>query len=498
MKLPRAIATTPPPREIGAVRADPRALTDVGDAEFRALQQAGGALQSAAGQAFKASQNRKALDDQAFAGEADKRAFDAMKTGLDTYAEWNVTDNNKDPRDIKNYYDGTKITSIDITKKNEFTAANNKDYMAKVQSLAKGFKSEKTAQAFINRWGVNANTAFTEAGNSKHNEYHEQLFLENAKAAATNGDIELANEWIDIAEKHGLIGSKKAASEREKNLKLSVETTVKNLYLAGEYAAAREVVAESNLPIEEKESQLNTINLIEERNERKTKDLNYQKDLAVNEEFVDLVIARDLKPDTVKESRLDRKSSGTFAERGLSQQSWVKYASDSYKDPPIKTTPIGFTNASDTVLEYAGFGIDKEVAYKNLLDDRYIHRRITDTDFTWAINHIRKPYSPTVANDIKIAIKSNNDTILRGWIFDKLMTTDKEKEKVRSVNTALIQWIDNEIEQKREPTSEQIYQKSAQLRAQSPIDSKAPTPQSLRELNTKEAYEKGKSLGYWN
>ncbi len=500
MKLPRFTATTPPPRGAGLARAQDIGALTAGTPEFDAIAGAGRALQGAAKDIFQARQNRIALDDQALAGEADKRAFDAIRTGLDTYAEWDVTDNNKDPRDIKNYYDGTKITNIDVTKKNEFLSANNKDYAAKIQSLAKGFKSEKTAQNFINRWGVTANKAFSEAGNAKHNEYQEQLFLSNAKGAAANGDgdMETANEWIDIAEKHGLIGPKKAASEKEKNQELSIKSQASVLYNSGEYQDARDLVAESPLPTLEKESLLNTINLIKERNERKTKDLNYKKDLAVNEEFVNLVMSKDLTPDMVKESRLDEKTSGFFGTAGLSQKSWMQYASDSYKDQPFKTTPSGFTSASDTVLEYSGFGIDKELAYKNLLDSRYIHREITDNDFIWAINHINKPYEPAMADNIKVAIESNDKAILRGWIFDKLMTTDKEKEKARSVNAELIQWVDNEIEQKREPTSEQMHQKSAQLRAQSPIDKNAPTPQSLRELGSKDAYEKGRSLGYWN
>ncbi len=251
MKLPRYTATTPPPRETGLVRAqDIGALTNVGDAEFRAIQQAGGALKGAADTGFQALQHRQALDDQAFAGEADKRAFDAHKEGMGTYANFDPTIPNIDIRDAKNYYDGTKILNIDNKIKEEFLNATYKDYEAKIKNLAKGFKNPKTQQAFVNRWSVNGYTDFKEAGNAKHQAYQKELFLSNAKAAASNGDVETADLWIKIAEKHGLIGPKRAASERDKN----IENYIVGLYRKGDYEEARKVLEASSLDSKQKES----------------------------------------------------------------------------------------------------------------------------------------------------------------------------------------------------------------------------------------------------
>ena len=502
MKLPTFRATTAPPRETGLVRADPQALTNTGDAEFRAIAGAGRAIQNVGGIAGQAAIQRKNLDNEAAAGRADARSIDALTEATNAINGQDFSQNTVLPDDPKKYYSGETGDILEFTTEDKIKGREEQIGIVngRLETLSKamGFRGEKARLAWLEGKKDAAREILTKVSNAKQNEYQTELFLGNARNAAANGDMEVSEQWIKLAEDSGLIGPKLAAKERKDNQELSIKSQASILYNAGEYQEARDLVAESPLQTLEKESLLNTINLIEERNERKTKDLNYQKDLAVNEEFVDLVMAKDLKPDTVKESRLDEKTSGFFGSVGLSQKSWLQYASDSYKDPPTKTSPSGFTKASDVVLDYAGFGIDKEIAYKRLLDSRHINREITDTDFTWAINHIRKPYTPKMANDIKLAIKGNDDAILRGWIFDKLMTTDKEKEKARSVNSELIKWIDSEIEQKREPTSEQMYQKSAQLRAQSPIDSTAPTPQSLRELGTKEAYEQGKGLGYWN
>ncbi len=66
MKLPRYIATTPPPRTSGLVRAqDIGALTRTSGAEFKAIAGAGRAIQKTAGLGFEAYMNRQALDDQA-------------------------------------------------------------------------------------------------------------------------------------------------------------------------------------------------------------------------------------------------------------------------------------------------------------------------------------------------------------------------------------------------------------------------------------------------
>jgi len=133
MRLPRFIAPTTPSAGTGLVRAsDIGALTDTGSAEFAAIAGAGKALQGVAGLAFRAYQNRQALDDQVFAGEADKRAFDAHKEGMGTYIEFDPSIGNTNPNDPKSYYDGTKIINFNNAKKEEFLNLTYKDYEVKI------------------------------------------------------------------------------------------------------------------------------------------------------------------------------------------------------------------------------------------------------------------------------------------------------------------------------------------------------------------------------
>jgi len=250
MKLPRYTAKTPPPRETGLVRAqDIGALTRTGGQEFEAMQQMGGAMQKAAGLGFQAYMNRQALDDHATMGEISKRATDASVEATNAVTMFDPSVGDALPNDPKNYYDGTKVNRFDNPQKEAFINTTYKDYEAKILNLAKGIKNPKTRQAWINSQLPEAYERITVAANAKLQEYQEQLILSNAKTAASNGDMETANEWIDIAEKHGLIGPKRAAAERENN----VEEYVTGLYRAGLHDEARKVLEASSLSATKKE-----------------------------------------------------------------------------------------------------------------------------------------------------------------------------------------------------------------------------------------------------
>lgn len=267
MRLPRFDATTAP-TGTGLVRADPRAQTDVGDAQFRGLQAFGAGLQAAGGSVAQIAAQRKALDDQAAKGEADRRAIDALSEGLDTYKNFDPQVGNTLPTNPKDYYDGDKLLNFDNPKKAEFRDLTFKDFEEKIKNLSKAIKDPKARQAWENSQLVGGFQDFTDAGNRKHQEYQEAMILGNATNAAENGDIETSNEWIDIAEKHGLIGPKRAAAERDKNEKVAVTAEAISLYQGGDFGGARELVEDSTLNIRDKESLIITIGVAERRAEK--------------------------------------------------------------------------------------------------------------------------------------------------------------------------------------------------------------------------------------
>ena len=252
------------------------------------------------------------------------------------------------------------------------------------------------------------------------------------------------------------------------------------------YQAARDLTNASALDILKKESLLKTIDLTEKQTKRKTIDLDAEADMAVNDSFVSLIMGKNLLPDVVQNSRLDDKTPrGIFSTDKLSKQEWTQYVGASFDAAPTKTTPKGYSSVSETVLDYAKFQIPKETAWRRLLDSRYIHKEITDQDFTWAVNHINNPYPRHLVADIETVMKSNSEAIAKGGFLWGLITSDAEEEKARVTNTELISWIDNEIAQDREPTRDQMYDKSAQLRAQSGVEKpeRAATPETQADYD---------------
>ena len=219
MKLPRHTASTPPPRETGLVRADPGALTNTGDAQFRAMEGAGRALQDVAEIGFKAFMDRQALDDEIYAAEAGVKLQDSIKLGVDTAAGYDVKASQPLSPDIKDYWDGGKLNPFDIKAKTEFYTEISSESNKRIAELAKAFKNPKTRALWEANAKAESDLAITKALNAKHQEHQESTILGYAKIAAENGDIELSNQWIDIAKGYGLIGPKRASAEMDKNVR---------------------------------------------------------------------------------------------------------------------------------------------------------------------------------------------------------------------------------------------------------------------------------------
>jgi len=340
MKLPVVDAQTAV-TGTGLVRADPRALTDVGDAQFRGLQAVGSVLQSVGGlagreaqrrkkQEEKAVKDRRALDDQARIGEANKRAIDAFDEGLDNYKNFDPQVGNTLPNNPKDYYDGDKLLNFDNPKKIEFRDLTQKDYNEKILNLSKAIEDPKTRQAWINSQSLNGFKAFTDAGNEKHQDYHEALILGNATSAAQNGDIETSNEWIDLAEDKGLIGPKRAAKLRTDNAGLAADAVIDfvagNAFAVweqtvtpddpdGDLIAAFDFIQDSDVPEgdkQETETELKT-RVINRRAENKTElDELHEKDRAAINESIFFDKNYDAANKQIKDATLPEKEKTTL------------------------------------------------------------------------------------------------------------------------------------------------------------------------------------------
>ncbi len=475
MQLPRFTATTPA-QGTGLARAgDIGALTRTGGQEFAAIEQAGRAIGDVSDTAFKAHQNREALDDQAFAGEAEKRAFDARREGIGTYAEFDPSIGNTNPTDPKNYYDGTKILNITSPKKDEFRDATYKDFEGKILNLAKGFKDEAARQAFVNRWTVEGYKDFTETGNAKHQEYQEVLLLGNASSAAANGDIELSQQWIDIAEKHGLIGPKTASNEMAKNTKIHTESIINNIK-----PVLIEAIAQQNLAADGYAAlDVITKELEKEGTLTKTEAAQANKSLG---DWMDSYVSGRIKQGKEAEKKITRESYEDLMPAMLDnlqstdrydlvensrlskadKEKWHTYIKGSYKEAPESNTPKGMSSAFSAVYAANTLDVSPQQAYDSLLEARFIEQSITDEQFNWGIDKINNPYPKPILEDMQSILKSNNEDFHGAW------NSGADKRSSAKVNESLIAWVDGLIENKQVPAfdfKKKLYNMSSQFRA---------------------------------
>lgn len=277
MKLPRFVASGGV-RETGLVRAqDIGALTNVGDAEFRAIQQAGAAIGAVSDLGTRAFMSRQALDDKIATTEANMRAQDAATEGIGAISAYDVKVGQPLPDNIKEYYNGDKVNPFSTVNKDRLYVGTFNDYKAKILNLSKAIKNPRRRELWTAQTIAAGSVSFKQASNAKHQEHQETTILGYAMTAASNGDMELANQWIDLAEETGLIGPKRAAIERNKAADTKGSALVNMVHAAvqaGDFNTA--TILADNPAIPEK-SQTVLRNLIE-GNRKKAVDLTQEKD----------------------------------------------------------------------------------------------------------------------------------------------------------------------------------------------------------------------------
>ncbi len=263
-----------------------------------------------------------------------------------------------------------------------------------------------------------------------------------------------------------------------------------NLASSGDFEGARKLVNKTKFADpKDREAILNSIRLMES----KKIDITHERDLATDKEFIDKILAGDEDlPQFVQNSKLADKTSGRDSFKQISKRELNSYVNGSFEEAPTETDPAGYKVAMDAVIDFSKGKIGKEELYRILLDGRYVNGDLTEVDFRKLIDKAENKYTPQMANNLG-RITTENDKSLRYFL-----TSEKyDLRRIHRVNSGLVTWVDTEIANGNTPTYEEMQQQSAILRSGRDEETKNPTSRSLRELGTKEAYEQGKSLGYW-
>ncbi len=258
-----------------------------------------------------------------------------------------------------------------------------------------------------------------------------------------------------------------------------------------QFEAAREAIQKAPdfvFTAEEELAELRNIDILENRTKAKTEDLKFERDMAINEDFVQKIMTKNLDPDEIQSSRLDEGDKfggiGEFGE--ITKNRWHQYNAASVDGLPLNPTPEGASKALETVIKHGKNRLNKENAYRELLDNRYIDKSITDEDFQRALNRIDNPYPRQTINDIEIVTDSVDISVAGSGFFDRLRFSDAERKQAAEVNSELLYWIDSEFKENRVPTQKEIFTKSKELISGTPQEPEPSKEEDISSLSDKE------------
>ena len=219
MKLPRFIASGGV-RETGLVRAqDIGALTNVGDAEFRAIEQTGRAIGHVSDLAFKAGMKRKALDDDIRWGNATTKIEEGHQTSFEALKNADYSIDEPLPDD-PNYNKAPLQLSL------EKKAALTKDALAERDKQAKeielSFPTREGKERFKLWYAekrLDYNKDYTKINNAKHDAYQKARLTTLATNAYLAGDVATGDSYIDSMDENELITPLMAMNQKVAGVK---------------------------------------------------------------------------------------------------------------------------------------------------------------------------------------------------------------------------------------------------------------------------------------
>ncbi len=271
MRLPRFIASGGV-RETGLVRAqDIGALTNVGGAEFRAIERAGRAIGHVSDLAFKAGMKRKALDDDIRWGNATTKMEEGHRTSFNALRDADYSVDDPLPGD-PNY--NKAPLQLSLEKKATLTKDTLAERDKQAEEVELSFPTKEGKEKFrlwYNERRLDYDEDYTKINNAKHNAYQEERLTTLARNAYLAGDITAGDSYIDSMDKNELITPLKATALKADGIELSVKSQATELSRLGLYHEARELITSSSLEVLDKESFGNMIDTAEKRAKAKAK-----------------------------------------------------------------------------------------------------------------------------------------------------------------------------------------------------------------------------------
>lgn len=467
MKLPRFIASTPPPTQTGAVRADPRALTDTGDAQFRAIAGAGRALSNIAHMGLDSLIKRKRIDEDVRWGSGTTKTEEFSQGAVQTALDTDFTVDEPLP-DSDDYLKAPQQLSVE--KWDRLVGEAMTDYDKATSQIGQSFQSEAEKVRYENyRAGkrVEFQKDISKAYRDKLHAFETDRLQTLATTAYRNGDIEAGDSYIASMDKNELITPAKATSLKAAGVALAKGSAINDikpsLIVAIESGTKQDGLDTLRVSVNQL-MQDGVLTAVEGAEADKTlgdwldsfvsgreKQAKDAVKLTTQETYADLstsIVGGNLSYDDIEQSGLLK----------ADQEKWQGYIKGSYKDSPTKSTNKGFTAAFLAVYDAHTLQLSPTQASDVLLEGRFNERDITDGRFEWGMDKIRNPYPDSMIEDIHSTVKSNNEDFAAflGFFGDNKLDT--------KVNESFIAWVDDQIAKDKTPTRKEMYAMSSQFR----------------------------------
>ncbi len=480
MRLPRHIASGGV-RETGLVRAtDIGALTNVGDAEFRAIEQVGRAVGKASGLAHRALMSRQAIDDTIESGKATQRVQESWNK-VDSTVTNLVPDLDMPLPDDPNY--NKTLTTLSKAKIDKMLPDLLGDVEKDAKKVFGSITNPRVKAALINQYNDQyADNVKRIKGslNAKLNDYQLAEINKLSSAAAQTGNMDVANHYVDVAVKHGLITnvravSLKAAYEKvaKKSLIDSTKPIIEQVLIASGFAmdpaneAIDAVVGEMQdngtlNDVEAAEARQDLSNWAADVAAQRRKSASDAVKKTTHETYTDFsgpITTGNLTYDDIDNSRLLKDD----------KEKWHTYIKGSYQDPPTENSPDGHFDSLAAVIDAATLQASPTEAMDSLLNARFVDQSITNEQYEWGMDKIANPYPKTVMEDIRSTANDNTENYNDSFSFSAgpinfSRATKAEANRNRMVNELLISWVDMQIADGNTPTSKEMYAQSKKYR----------------------------------
>ena len=419
MKLPSFIASTPPPRSSGLVRADVGAMSPKAPntGELQALSRIGGAISQAGKFAEQAYLQKRELDDIGTMGESDIKAGDAVNEGIRNIN----TPDLGDGTDLDN-----NIAHLDSTKKS---------YGNQINEYASKIRNPKTKAKWISQRLIDGNAQIERTNNRKFNDAQVTKFRGLAENFASQGDLETANMYIDKLEELGRIYPSAAAEYKADNAKTvndyEMDTTFEMAIATGSKESGYEMVGNADFTADETRVLDNKIEDYWANRDTAAKKAEKQSTHQTYADFSDQIDKGELNYDKIDLSKLSKDD----------KELWQEYLKGSHVEPATLNTPKAHKQTVGAVLDSMTLEMSPKEAYDVLLNEYYGEHSITKEQFEWSLDKITNPYPKELIPDIRRVL---NNVRLEG--FD--MWNAKGKMKA---NEDLLNWVDALIKQDKVP-----------------------------------------------